>query len=368
MKVDTVAIGYAPVTDEVRTRIVTVLAERFQLPVLPESIVQFTEETASSAVYRVTGQDGQSYVVKTSIWVGPGPALEKVYEVSEALRLAGVPMAQTVRTTDGRFAGESGGKQYIVQSFVSGDHFSARPEEFTAAGAALGHFHQAGATYLAAHPQEEALIPQLIPVEKPYEESRALYSTGLRDTLLSTHTCSVPTVCAAFREQVAVIDRVIAEIDASSVNAADRQHGLLHNDFHTNNALFAADGSLNCFLDLDQMGVGPYIWDVGNTLASFASNVYTRNQDTDFTPLAAAFLTAYHQTHPLPAEEYRLTVMASQRWDVMRMLRSLRRHHFENDRLPGLLPKIADRLIPRLTRFPAMMSFLDDTWIHQHLT
>lgn len=368
MKVDTVTIGYAPIADEVRRSIIAVLSEKFGLVAVPESVVQFTEETASSSVYRATLTDGVQVVVKTSIWVGPGPALEKVYEVSEVLRAAGVPMARTFRAHDGFFAGEAGGKQYIVQSFVSGDHFSARPEEFAAAGAALGSFHKAGAAYLAAHPEEDALIPQLIPVEKPYEESRALYSTGLRDTLLSAHTCSVPTVCAAFREQVAVIDRVIAEVDASAVNAPERQRGLLHNDFHTNNALFAADGSLNCFLDLDQMGVGPYIWDVGNTLASFASNVYTRNHDTDFTPLAAAFLTAYHHTHPLSADEYHLTVMASQRWDVMRMLRSLRRHHFENDRLPGLLPKIADRLIPRLTRFPTMMSFLDDDWIHQHLT
>lgn len=368
MKVDTVAIDYAPVSEDVRRDVVSVLTNRFALSVVPESVVQFTEKTASSAVYRATMTDGAMIVIKTSIWVGPGPALEKVYEVSEALHAAGVPMARTFRTSNGAFAGEAGGKQYIVQSFVSGEHFSARPEHFSAAGAALGLFHKAGRAHLAAHTGEEAEIERLIPVEKPYEESRALYDTGLRETLLSPHVCSVPTVCAAFVQNVGRIDQVIADIDASAIHSPQRSRGLLHNDFHTNNALFAEDGTLNCFLDLDQIGVGPHIWDVGNTLASFASNVFTRDPSTQFEPLAKAFLQAYHQTHPLTVEEYQLTVMASQRWDVMRILRSLRRHHFENNRLPGLLPKIADRLIPRLTRFPEMMSFMNDSWIQEYLT
>jgi hypothetical protein len=74
---------------------------------------------------------------------------------------------------------------------------------------------------------------------------------------------------------------------------------------------------------------------------------------------------AYHKEFPLPLSEYKLAALASIRWDVMRILRSLRRHHYENNCLPDLLPKIKGRLIARIVAIPEILSFINDEWLEK---
>jgi Ser/Thr protein kinase RdoA (MazF antagonist) len=139
--------------------------------------------------------------------------------------------------------------------------------------------------------------------------------------------------------------------------------GVVHNDFHVNNGLYLEDGSFSGFLDMDQAGVGPLVWDVGNSIFSFASNALGSVGPERLPELVAAFLSGYGRERRLSVEEYLLIVPAGLRWDLMRILRSLRRHRFENDRFPGNIRKIKDRLIERVRRFPEILGFVDDAWI-----
>lgn len=366
MKVLTEPIVLALVPKEEGLKISGFLQSVFALSCSPQHIFRFQEKT-SSAVYKCALDGGQTVVVKQSFFVNDSSALEKAYEVSEALRTRGVPLPEVFRSKGGGFVGRSGEVQLVVQAFIGGEHFCAKPEEFVASGAALGKLHAAGAQYLAEHPQERERIQKMIPVEKSYEESRDQYAGTLRTAFLAEHECTVPKVCEAFRVHVGALEVVMEQIDGSGVNASERLSGVLHNDFHTNNALFAENGTLTTFLDIDQVGIGPFVWDVGNTLASFFSNAVTQGTVEEFPRNAAAFLRAYHREHPLSLEEYRLLAVASQRWDMMRILRSLTRHHFENNRLPGLLPKIADRLIPRAIQLPSYWSFLTTEWLRTEI-
>jgi Ser/Thr protein kinase RdoA (MazF antagonist) len=199
-------------------------------------------------------------------------------------------------------------------------------------------------------------------VQLPYEESRGLYLSGLRETLLAAHDCSFPEVCAAFRDAVGLLDAAMERVDAAFA-AAQPTVGIVHNDFHTNNGLYLADGSFSGFLDMDQVGVGPLVWDIGNTIFSFASNALGSAAPERLPELTAAFLAGYHRENPLAVEDYLLIVPAGLRWDLMRILRSLRRHRFENDRFPGNIKKIKDRLIERVSRFPEILGFIDRGWL-----
>jgi Ser/Thr protein kinase RdoA (MazF antagonist) len=146
------------------------------------------------------------------------------------------------------------------------------------------------------------------------------------------------------------------------------QKGILHNDFNYANGLYDEKGNLTSFLDTEQLGVGPYTWDLGNTLASFYSKFKSKMTQKEFEERVRAFLQRYHQIHPLPHEEYELILASTERWDVMRVLRTLRRHHYEGNRFPELLPKITERLLPRLRELPSVFNFMTKEWIKETLS
>jgi Ser/Thr protein kinase RdoA (MazF antagonist) len=239
-------------------------------------------------------------------------------------------------------------------------------EECSAVGDVLGMFHACGESYLKAYPEEWDVLPAMIPFEKPYEESRVLYENGFREQLLRVHTCSVPKVCHAIRESIEEIDRLLCLVDTSEVAAHIRSRGLLHNDVHTRNVLFF-NHSAQALLDIDQMGIGPFVWDLGNTIASYTWDIAHRGMKEKLPEFIGSLLRAYHTIHPLSLEEYLLVVSASQRWDLQRILRSLRRHHYENDRLSDLLPKIIDRFLPRVQQLPTLLSFLNSEWLQREV-
>ena len=110
--------------------------------------------------------------------------------------------------------------------------------------------------------------------------------------------------------------------------------------------------------------MGPHIWDVGNTLFSYGSNFLKNHTAEEFAPRVASFLRGYHKEFPLSLPEYKLVLAAGMRWDLMRIWRSIRRHRYENNRLPDLLPKIKDRLIPRLIGMPKVFAFINEDWLY----
>lgn len=378
MFVKTEEIKLAPVAPDEAAVLENILLEQYGLKIEPGTLGRFMEKTAASKVYKCETKTEGPVVIKRSFWydatnreafVVAVRAYEKAYALSEALRERGVALAKTFQNKAGHYVTQIGSDAVIISAFAEGSHFSSLDSEFAASGAALGVFHREGVAYLKKYPEEYDAIASAIPVEKPYENFRPLYDASLRAELLTDRgDCAAKEVCAAIREQIAEIDKAIAYIDASGVNSLKRLAGILHNDFHTNNALFLPDGRLSIFLDIDQIGVGPHIWDVGNTLFSFGSNFLAKHPAEEFVPRVAAFLRAYHKEFPLPISEYKLILAAGMRWDVMRILRSIRRHRYEGNRLPELLPKIKERLIPRLIGMPKVFEFITDKWLGENIT
>ncbi len=377
MFVKTEEIKLAPVPTDEAAALENILLEQYGLEIVPASLGRFTEKTAASKVYKCEVKNEGPVVIKRSFWYdATNPeafavavrAYEKAYELSEVLRERGVALAKTFKNKTGVYVTRVGNDAVILSAFAPGAHFSSRDEEFAAAGAALGAFHRAGVEYLKNHPEEYDAISAAIPVEKPYEDSRPFYDRTLKVELVADHgICEAREVCGAIRDQIGEIDKAIEHIDASGVTSSECSSGILHNDFHTNNALFLPDGRLSIFLDIDQIGVGPHIWDVGNTLFSYGSNFLAKHTVPEFVPRVAAFLRAYHREFPLPIAEYKLILAAGMRWDVMRILRSIRRHHYESNRLPALIPKIKDRLIPRLIEMPKVFEFMNDEWLKENV-
>lgn len=366
MLVETEKIGLIPAEKEESKRISGLLGEAYGWECA--KIERFSEKTASSNVFRCVLASGERIVVKESFWyqdiagADSAGSLEKAYEASEYLRKKGVNLPLVYKTKSDGLVWEGNGAKVTVLEFLEGSHFSSEDWEFSASGEALAGFHRAGAVILEERPDEYNSISRSIPVEKPYEESRAMYFEGLRSKLISGHSCGFPEVCESVSANIEYIDEVISYVDSSGVNNESRKRGIIHNDFGTNNTLAVPDGKRAYFLDMDQMGVGPFVWDIGNTLASYASNFLSKNKDEKFESKAGLFLKAYQRIFPLPLDEYVLILAATQRWDVMRILRTMRRHHYENDRLPNLIPKVSERFIPRIKKMPEIFSFFTKEW------
>jgi Ser/Thr protein kinase RdoA (MazF antagonist) len=165
------------------------------------------------------------------------------------------------------------------------------------------------------------------------------------------------------REALDDIESAIAYVDASGVNSHDRIQTFLHNDLNAGNVLFDEKGEVRALIDLDQASPGPAVWDIGNTLASFATQLYKENPSTDIEPYVHTFIRNYHAANPLPLKEYSLILAATQRWDLMRILRNIRRHLYEHNRHSALYSKTGARLIPRLRWAPKAVDFITDEWI-----
>lgn len=333
------------------------------------TVEKFDERTASSNVYLATLASGEQLVVKYSFWFEnsngndvSADVLELAYEVSEALRAEGVVLPEVYKNNHGQYITVSERSIVTVLEYLEGTHFSPSLESFYSAGKGLGTFNKAGVKVL----EDEALetrAKELLIVEMPYHESRALYEDGLREELLAPHDCTFPAVCEVFRNEIDLIDATIKTVDESGVLKEDQSSGLLHFDFHVNNGLFSAKGELTGFLDVDQMIIGPHIWDVGNSLVSFISNAYSNDPNCDIEGFTKAFLQGYHAANPLTKAEYERTLAAGIKFDVLRLLRSLRRHRFESDRFSHLYGKIPTRMIPRFRQLPELFTFFTPEWI-----
>lgn len=312
----------------------------------------------SSSVFLVRTGEG-TYVAKESKWYlgfAPNPVdtLEAVYTTIQALKNRGIPVQGAMQTVAGSYSSCIGDVPWVVLDFIDGHAFSGEEQEWSSAGRALGRLHSGGAALMSESATLQNTILTRIPTEKPYEESRALYPE-IRDTLLAEHECSHPDTCNAFRNHVDALEAAMQYVDEAFASGSTRS--ILHNDFNFENGIYKENGDFSGFIDADQLGYGPVVHDIGNTLASFVTNAHTTT-DGVIQEGVLNFLQTYHGEFPLSAEEYRRIPAGAMRWDLLRLLRSLRRHHFEGNRFSGLLRKIPITTIPRILSTRETFSFL----------
>ena len=329
----------------------------------------------SSQVFIVTTEEAGEVVLKASFWYqgfakNPIEALETVYQTIHALAERGLPIQRAYKNGAGRFVSDVEGIPWVTLTYFSGKPFSGTEEEFAATGKALGLFHKTGAAYLNEVPPMRKAITEKVPVEKPYEESRDLYLTkGFRELLEKPHIgCGNGSVCDVVRQAIPLIDETITFIDSSFKEVGSLTASILHNDFSHANGLYHEDGSFGGFLDADQLGVGPAVFDIGNTLASFATEFLKKGTVKELEIRVGLFLLQYHSVWPLREKEYALILAATQRWDIQRVLRTMRRHHFEDNRLPDLVPKVSSRFLPRIKGIKTWFAFLTPHWIEKTLS
>lgn len=313
---------------------------------------------ASALVFKVVLDDGSCRVAKISLWYGftkdPHAALEKVYDVAAKLAMEGVPLQTAYRCQSGDYVTDVEEGPLVLLRYVDGTAFSGRPEEFEAAGAALARFHVAGAAILAREPGEAEAIRVGIPVEKPYEESRPGWNI-LRERIMEPVPGEPPEIAVA-RDAVPQLEVLMRSIDAAFGHPLTVS--ILHNDFSGINGMYGENGGFAGFIDVDQLGVGPCIHDIANTLSSLSTEYCKTHTIEEFHQMALLFMRAYHGVHPLPADEYRFLLAANQRWDVTRILRILRRHFEGGGSFENPLGKMATRFIPRLSQAPATFAFM----------
>ena len=314
----------------------------------------------SAHVFVVTLADGTRRIAKTSLWYGftddPKAVLEKVYAVAEKLGAEGVALQTAQRKVGGDFVAELDGLPLVLLRYVDGVAFTGRPEEFAAAGDALGRFHAAGARILASEPGEAADIRARVPLEKPYEESRAVY-VQIKERIMLPVQGEPPEVAVA-RDALPQMEELMQFVDVSFKRPLTET--ILHGDFGAPNGLYEDDGRFAGFIDIDQLGVGPSITDIAISLGSLATAYMKTHTLEEFHAMAVVFLRAYHLVHPLPADEYGLLLAANQRWDVMRILRILRRHFEGSGAFENPLKKMATRFIPRLAKAPDIFAFVKE--------
>lgn len=327
------------------------------------SVAPLSAKAESSSLWKIKADEGV-FVLKCSSWYGgfaknPKAALECVYEVAARLARRGVPLQTARRGRAGTAVLDFNALPTVLLEYKEGVPFDGSEAHFAGAGKALADFHKAGAELLKSEKGLRGRIRAEVPVEKPYEESRELYlHGGFREKLLAPHECAEKETCATVRAAVPLLDKTIAFIDTSFARAGKLSDGILHNDFSHANGLYATDGSLASFLDVDQLGVGPFLYDIGNTLASFATEFLKKGTQKELERRVNLFLLAYVKTFLLSEREHMLVLAGTQRWDVMRILRTMRRHHFEGNRLPDLVPKVSQRFLPRIAAAPEWFAFL----------
>lgn len=323
--------------------------------------------TISSSLYFVDFEDGTKAVLKGSLWYkgfaeDPAHVLESVYTVADALKRREIPLQGAIRLPLGRFTFTAEGLQYALLDYVSGHAFSGSEAELRAAGNALGRFHKEGSIVM----QDDAVktAAHAIPFEMPYEESLAAYRSSLRAQIVTGHDCQEQDTCTALRNRLEEIDREIAYVESAFAHITPVQT-LLHNDFHASNGLYTEEGTFAGFLDIDQLGYGEAISDFGNTLVSLVGSLPSETTSEQLQQRVTEFIRAYHRIHPLSLAEYAAAPAAGMRWNLLRILRSTRRHYNESNRFPELHRKSPMR-IDKFTTIKTTFAFMTPEWI-QHV-
>lgn len=361
-------LGFRVATDTDANEVVSFLHYAYGFEVLPRSIER-TEDTVSSVVFRVSIQNIGPVILKRTGWFQQSivdgyaevaSSLEFAYSVAENICASGVPLQRPFRGLDGKIVQRWEGLPTALFSCEEGESLELNRQGYERAGVALALFHKAGTKWIQSD-SARIVKAQKVLVEMPYEESRFQHWARIRSVIESEHACGAPDICHAVRKQIQSLEAHMRGVDASGVFSPERVRGWLHNDFHCGNMLAVKDRVV--IIDLDQSSYGPFIWDIGNTLNSFAAKLRSLDRSGEYEFMTEAFLKGYHSAHPLSLEEYVLIREAGMRWDLMRIMRGMRRLHDQENRLSSLLDKIPARLMPRLEWFVFGFGFLDREWL-----
>ncbi len=341
----TEAISFTSIDEAEKKQLIQVLQTHFGVNDV-EHISQYNEPTPVSRIFRVNTKD-TVYLLKHLLWRPATTEKEKqashtahafIEKLTAHFQSQGLPVplpAKDVAVEDQNF--------FSLHPFVLGEHATTTKAELEDAGRLLAQFHQVGLRLLEAQPNLYEEIPTHIPFDKPFEDSVPVWEQ-LKQDLAEGHACSKPEVCAYFKRNIPHVDKLMRFVQ-QHLHPKALQQGICHMDFHPNNTL-VRQGKIVAMLDFDNLAVAPLADDVANSLMHFVGNAIHQGVWDSYKEATRAFLAGYNSVRLLSAEELQSLVPYIVRWELMRSLRSLRRHYYEGDRLPGLLDKLPKRIFP----------------------
>ena len=335
--------------------------------------VELLSERATSKNYRIV-KGSHAYLYKEESFFSDDTETDTVYaityELSELMRSYGAPLPRWYLSNDGAPFVRKNGVVSTVRDFVEGTEFTATASEIEHIGEDLARFHQVGRKVLAAEP---ALLSRLktLPLEKPFGESAVVYQQQLKRDLATrsghsaesaSESCQRAEVCDYIRQNLEAIDALFrSTMDFYRHHTGQEVVTVLHFDLRWDNVVMDAHGHVAAYIDWGYVNGqlhGDRMLDVADGLTRF-SEVFCKNHPhRRLKEFVETYLEAYNRIEPLSDYDYAALVPSMTRMQLFRMLRIMRRHHYENDRLGEACQKLKDRLIPLMLRYEADYGFV----------
>lgn len=218
------------------------------------------------------------------LWEGKTiPSLAFELALLERLATHGVPVAETMPTTDSLRWAQASGRLWTLSRFVTNDGEPTRVEAARLAGQVLARFHDA----VQGWGTESA----------PPEQDRAALALEILGGIAET---AVP------RALTSVPDRARAALEGLRATLHDLRAGLnttvIHGACRTSSLLYRG-GKVAALLDMDSSRLGPVAEDLGIALASFAK-CRTGDGALGLEP-ATALLAGYRSVREIGDDELR---------------------------------------------------------------
>lgn len=208
-----------------------------------------------NATFRIDAAGGRRAVLQRLHPVFDPAVNLNLERVTEVLAAQGLVTPRLLRTADARAWVTLEDRHWRLLSFVDGTSAEAvdSPARAQAAGALLGRFHLALATFVDALP---CVRP---PVHEPDRHFAALAAARARHP---THRLAA---------EVAPIAEDIAGLYATLPTIPVEPLRLVHGDPKISNLLFAPDGTGRCLLDLDTLARAPLAYELGDAFRSWCN-------------------------------------------------------------------------------------------------
>ena len=228
--------------------------------------------------FLVTGTAGGRHVLQCLHPIFPGAVNANIEAVTRHLEARGVPTPRLVPTRDGRLWLEREGRVWRLLTHVAGITHQTMPDEAHAfaAGRALARFHTALAdldhVFPRLRPPVHDLARHLAALEAALEECRA-------------HARHAEAAAAA---------REILARAAELPPLPQAPARVVHGDPKLSNFIFGAAGECLALVDLDTVGRGPLVFDLGDAFRSWCNPAGEDAEHGCFVlPLFAAALEGY---------------------------------------------------------------------------
>ncbi|GEM_PF-213815 len=288
-------IAFRPAEAEIRQHLATALKERYPFDSINvDSIGQVNEAEQASNNFKIdvvteTGTP-RTILVRKNISVSQEKEVELFEKTLDFLRSKGVPVSPLIVARDGLRHVRFDEHVWQVFEFISGSHYSGKPEELISAAEKFAQLHVAfiDFPYVSAVRERAGKRPPFSGEALERVLGAAKRNENEIDALLLNHA-------SFLRDMSAARDRFPSPSARMQV---------VHGDLHPHNTIFS-DGKLKAILDFDMMRETELLRDVGFAAHRFARQYAVHEHGGAEAAVSGfeQFLAVYRKINPLSDEE-----------------------------------------------------------------